>query len=106
MLLPGIPKANLSSAKSFSHEPSTIRPTRLHRSLTQEKSEAGLQLRQHRLGAADADIATRLLLGVYDLAIVDDQGCASNAVARDPVKLLGEFEAGIGEEELAGSKVS
>lgn len=53
-----------------------------------------LQLGEDRVGARDGDAASGLLLGVDDLAVVDDDGVAAGAVRPShPVDALAELAA-------------
>jgi len=60
---------------------------------------ASLKLRQHCLSTTNGDLATRLLLRIRDLAVIDDHGVPRGALARGPTELFGECCAGVGEEE-------
>lgn len=47
-----------------------------------------LQLGQDCLSTRDANFPSGLLLSVYNLAMVNDQGISSSTLAQGPVKLL------------------
>jgi hypothetical protein len=59
-----------------------------------------LQLRQNSFSTTDSDLSSRLVLGIYDLAVVDDNGEAPGALAEGPANRFCKLGAGIGKEEL------
>lgn len=62
-----------------------------------------LQLGKDGIDARDADIAGWFLLGVDDLAVVDDDGVARSARAEGPAEGLAEGGLIVGCEELEDS---
>lgn len=64
-----------------------------------------LQLSNDGLGTRDTDAARGLLLlGVGDLAVVDDNGVASSAGTESPAKGSGELGLVVGSEDLHKQK--
>lgn len=64
-------------------------------------SRSYLQLGEDVIGTRDANSAgTILLLGVGDLAVVDDNGVASSALVDSPANLLAELGGIISSEDL------
>lgn len=58
------------------------------------------QLRQHSLSTRNRDLTTRLLLRIYDLAVIDDDCVACCALAQCPAEFLGEVRLRIRKEKL------
>lgn len=59
-----------------------------------------LQLGEHGLGARNLGAAAALLLGVDDLALVDDDGVPRSALAQGPAEALGELGAVVARKQL------
>lgn len=59
-----------------------------------------LQLGQDGRGVRSLDTTTLGLLGVGDLAVVDDEGVAAGPLAHRPAELLGELGLCVGREHL------
>jgi hypothetical protein len=59
-----------------------------------------LEVGQDRLSARDVNAGAVLLGGVDDLAVVDDNGVASSALALEPAEALAELDLAIGSEDL------
>ncbi len=61
---------------------------------------ASLQLSQHRLGAGNCDLSSRLLLRIHNLAMINDQRIPRSPLADRPAEFLREGGSGVVEEEL------
>jgi hypothetical protein len=58
------------------------------------------KLSQHSLSTGNRNLTTRLLLGIHDLPIINNERISGGALAQCPAKLRRERGPGIGEEEL------
>ena len=58
------------------------------------------QLREDRLGARSGDALRHVLLGIDNLAVVDDDGVAIGPRAATPADALGEGSIGVAHEDL------